>query len=195
MTLPHWLDPTCGVAAPKPLPRSNNKATRRAQEKAFALSQLAVLTSLGVGEFQRFELLGITFDEADRGRSSLSRLHNVVGQKAKEDVAAWFMRRFGYPLRWVEMPGHTRSGDPALVHYAVFTEDRVCWQLLLERVFGPNPYAHDYRDAAQKLQAGDLEWINALIEAGYRGDVTKAHPDVSIAAHRRLVTELRVLVA
>jgi hypothetical protein len=188
VTLPSWLDP----AAELPLPPRGPKLPR-----GFVRGQDAVLRTLGVPEWQRWELIAIAAAETGWGSSAARQASNLGGQKVKADVAAWHRRRLGFPMRWFRAAGHVASGDKPEVLYAAFPDDATYWRLAMERVFGTPiapPWMERYRDAGGKLWAGDEGWFPALLAAGYRGSVTAAKPAASIAAHRSIVSRVRALL-
>jgi hypothetical protein len=189
VTLPGWLEP----AAELPLPAKGPKLPR-----AFVRGQDATLRTLGVPEWQRWELIAIAAAETGWGSSAARQASNLGGQKVKADVAAWHRRRMGTPLRWFRAAGHVKSGDKPEVIYCAFDSDATYWRLAMERVFGTAvaaPWMERYREAARLLWAGSPEWFPALLAAGYRGSVTAAAPARSIASHRSIVARVRALLA
>jgi hypothetical protein len=197
MPLPSWLSESARVERPAPLPR--RLAKDDAHCRTALLQQDAILRRLGVPACVREELLAISALETAWFTSAAFLAGNVAGLKVKADVAGWHRRRMGSPLRWFYAPGHTASGDKPVVAYCGFADHETCWRVLLERVFGTGvapPWVEDYREAAAMLWAGNPGWLRSLlVKGGYRGRVTAAAPDESIAGHRRIVGRVRALLA
>jgi hypothetical protein len=196
MPLPSWLSEAARVERPAPLPR---KLARDDGHCRTALrAQDAILRRLGAPPCVREELLAISALETAWFTSAAFRAGNVGGLKIKKDVADWHQRRMGMPARWFYAPGHTASGDKPVVAYHAFADPETCWRVLLERVFGTPvaaPWVADYREAAAMLWAGDPAWLRSLLVRGrYRGRVTAAAPDESIARHREIVARVRSLL-
>ncbi len=160
---------------------------------------LAILAALGVPEWQRDQLAGISAHESGWYDSALIALRNWAGSKAKQDVAQRYERRTGKPLPWCRTPGHVASGDPDEVRYGAWDSDAGYWTDWLVRHVGSapgiRPQATIYATAAARFWANDPTWIDALIEAGYRGNTSEpTKRAVAVAAHHSEVARVRRLV-
>lgn len=191
MTAPvSWLADDAEVAlGPRPAPDHPGFVDRCVLE----------LRVLGVPLWQAFELTAVACLEASWGESRAVEWHNLGGVKAKRMLAGLYVREHGRPQRWFRAPGHTASGDPAEVYYLAWDSDADFWRMWLARHVGARPGAEPWEP--RYVRAGALfwgrfgEWIEALITAGYRGDVTAAHPTSSVEAHHAIVRRATALWA
>lgn len=194
MPLVSWLRESARIPRPPALPRALAKDPAHARR--FVLATMADLAAVGVTGWAAAELTAISWLETACGTSAAHAANNVAGLKVKRDVAQWHERETGKPLAFFEAPGHTNSGDGARVLYCAFSARVVCWRVLCARVFGPNRWMRQYREASRRLRASDPTWIDALlVEGGYRGPVTAANPTDSIAEHHALAAKVRRILA
>jgi hypothetical protein len=199
--LPSWLDAEREILAPEATPRPRSARVQAREDAAALREQDAILARLGIPEWQRDHLLTIAAHESAWFRSALRKVHNLAGQKAKRDVADWHRRRCGYGQGWVELEGHTASGDAKRVLYGAFPDDETFWRMALERNFGPSatvaPWFEDYREAWRRLWASDPDWLAALIAGGYRGNDVARDPErvaKVLAKHHGTVARVRALL-
>ena len=197
MTLPSWLVPAAEIH-PDPAPPVADETARAA---AFVAEVVAAFRAAGAPLWQALEATGIACLEATwgRARTCYAPVFNLGGSKAKRDIAERYARAHGRPQRWFRAPGHVASGDPAEVVY-------LCWDSIadycafwLARHVGARegvaPWEPRYAQAGALFWARFPDWIDALLVAGYRGDVTAAAPARSVAAHHDIVRRVRVLWA
>jgi hypothetical protein len=185
-SLPSWLDAASEVPLPDPPARDDLAFVRRCH---LALTAFPALTP-----WHRFQLLGVTCLETGWGKSRAVRRCNLAGMKAKRERVAAYAACTGRPQRWFRAPGHVASGDAPTVLYLAYDSEAQFWVLWLNEVLGSSadapPWRERYREAARRFWAQDRTWIDALIDAGYRGDRTAGDPKRragAIATHASVV--------
>lgn len=194
--LPSWIDPALEVDASEDLP---------VNREAFANDGVTHLAALGVSEDRAVEVVAHWATECGWGR----RAHgfNMGGVKLKERDDASHRKHHGRGLGWWRDEGHVESGDPPVVYYRAFDDAPAFWAWWLAR------YAPRDADPAERYAATGRafwnggDWFVAMLLAGYRGTVRQAEvkrivdaggdvgAHLSVAAHDRVVNEVRALVA
>jgi hypothetical protein len=102
----------------------------------------------------------------------------------------------GTPRRWYRALGNKSSGDPQTCFYRVFNSMEEAFAAWL-RTFvpkvdpGKKPNGR-YWKTGQQFWAGE-PWFDDLIQAGYKGDVTRQNPQPSINAHAQIVKTLVIM--
>jgi lambda repressor-like predicted transcriptional regulator len=198
---PSWLDTTRGMTAPPPRPKPASRRAREAEDRAFVRRVDGMLRALGLAPFQREHVAAIVCHESAWGRSALAQCGNLAGMKVKREVADWHRRAYGYALAWVVLDGHAASGDAPRVTYCAFAREEQSLELLLARVLGTavaRPWEARYHETHARLWAGRPDWIDALIDAKYRGGVVAGDPKrraLAIERHHSTAARVRALLA
>jgi hypothetical protein len=176
---PRHLDPAYEVAAPAPWPRDDARRVRELD---------ALLAPLVPARAMRAELIAVAALETGWFRSRACALSNFAGVKAKLDVVRRYAALHGHPMRWFRAAGHVGSGDSPTVYYAVWDSPAQFWRDWLTRHVGAAPgalpAARIYAEAGARFWRGSPRWIEALIDAGYRGRLTAGIPARRAAAIR-----------
>lgn len=174
-----WLDPAAEVPAPAARPRDDAGCARALLD---ALATLLPTRAL------RAEVAAIAVLETGWCRSPAVTLHNFGGSKAKRDIVERYRREHGRSMRWFRARGHINSGDAPWVFYAVWDSAVDYWRDWLRRHLGTapgvRPLAGIYAETAARFWRRSRTWIDALIDAGYRGRVTAGDPARRAAAIR-----------
>lgn len=172
MTLPSWLDPSTEQ------PRTKIEVSKA----EFVLGSLDKLLSLGCTLHQAIEVTGNAVLECGWGQSLYN--HNPFGWKINSTYAKAFKTRTGASPAWFRAKGHVKSGDAPEVYYRVFGDYIQAYEeWLLNFVPKESNPKHRYHQTGKLFWSGG-DWFPALIEAGYKGRVTKANPAPSIQTHK-----------
>jgi hypothetical protein len=131
----------------------------------------------GLDLVKRFEIVANTVVETGWGKHRKG--NNLGGWKITKRAA-------GPGVPWFRAKGNKTSGDPPWCYYRVFGSARDFFTQWLARFVPRNaPDGHRYKLCGEQFWA-DEPWFDDLIEAGYKGENTKARPDRSIASHRQI---------
>jgi hypothetical protein len=122
--------------------------------------------------------------------------HNYGGIKAKPKNLTG--------RQWCRAVGHVNSGDPPEVYYLVLASVDDYAKLSLE-TYAPKPVpsdldkwptvpttSGDYRPAGLSFwrvgNRSPFEWYDKIVEAGYKGEVTKTDPARRASSNRQFIT-------
>lgn len=140
----------------------------------FVLKCVNACMSVGFDIIHAVWLTGNTCQETGWGR--FHRGNNLGGVKINKALAndlSW----------WWRAAGHVNSGDAPVCYYMVFASYEAFFTFVSKRfvpVPGTAPKSR-YRKTGEEFHAY-RPWHDDLIAAGYKGEVTRANPDKSIAA-------------
>lgn len=99
---------------------------------------------------------------------------------------------------WWRAPGHINSGDPEWCFYRTFSGPDMFFKEWLER-FVPKVSSDKHRYHRTGLlfweQPQLAPWFPELIQAGYKGEVTKANPNKSISSFNNIVIRSQTILA
>ena len=182
---PFWLVAACEVTDASEPPKL---------EKApFVLRCLTALTALGCSVVQAVEVTANSVNETGWGQHY--RAWNLGGWKIWKFSA---QNANGSPRRWWRALGNQSSGDPQTCFYRAFQSPEEFFAEWLRAFVPKDPTAGKknarYAKTGQQFWAGQ-PWFDDLIAAGYKGDVTQANPDRSIAEHAKLVDTIAMIWA
>lgn len=188
--IPSWLDPSKEVT-------STNDGAKPTID-VFIPGAVDSLLSLGCSMPQATEVAANTISEI--GYKLKYRANNCGGWKINKDSAQGYEKKHGKKPLWWRAPGNKSSGDPPWCYYRGFESLAQFFAEWL-RKFVPKPDslppapAHGtdpfrYRKTGAAFW-GDLQadWFAELIAAGYKGEITRAHPRNSILNHEILNNE------
>lgn len=184
--IPSWLDPATEVLAEHEPPK--------ADKYPFALRCVDVLLAMGLTHQQAFEVAANAVVETGWGQHY--RAFNLGGWKIRKDFVDAYLKKFGRSPKWWRAPGNKSSGDRPWCYYRGFDSIEEFFAAWLE-TFVPKPGARKksrYLKTGEEFWAG-RPWFDDLIEAGYKGAVTKKSPEGSIHGHDALTAKIRVLWA
>lgn len=181
-TIPAWLDPALEVTEANDSPKL--------PKNDFIILCLRILRDLGCAFDQALGVAANTMCECAYGKKY--RGNNLGG------VKIW-KSKTSKTKRWWRSAGHQLSGDPAICYYRAYKDFEEFFSSWLKS-FVPKPgigkmptkiTTGDYRLIGKAFWEGQ-EWFPLLIEAGYKGAVTKEKPSGSIKAHESIIRDLRV---
>lgn len=168
---PFWLNPD--------LEWTEADEPEKYDKAHFVIRCIAILLDLGCNIEQA---IGVTANAvAETGWGKHYRANNLGGVKANRNNTS-------ANDRWWRALGHERSGDSHTCFYKAFHDFKFFFTYWLQ-VFAPRPGTAPksrYRKTGEEFWAG-RPWFDDLIVAGYKGEVTKMHPDASIEAHGEIV--------
>lgn len=171
---PFWLRPELEVTEHRP----------PLERDPFIVACVQALLALGLTTEQALGVQANTISEI--GWKFKFRAWNLGGVKINKNTCK---NPDGSPRRWWRALGHKKSGDPHTCFYRAYDSLEAYFAEWI-RVFVPKPPAKGrYGATGARFWAG-LEWFPAMVEAGYKGEVTKANPTNSLTAHRALVREV-----
>lgn len=177
---PPWLDPEREIKAGSSLP----------PKAEFIATCLDHLRNAGCSWTQAFGVAANTMNEAAWGQRYLA--NNLGGWKITRTSAR---DPDGTPRYWARALGNKGSGDPQTCFYRAFRSYEDFFRAwLLAYVPKDASDGHRYR-LTGKLFWEEKSWFPALIEAGYKGPVTRARPQGSIREHQLIEHTLRVFAA
>jgi hypothetical protein len=178
--IPFWLDPRAEWTdedekrCPHPAPRD------------FVLACVDACLSAGLDVVQACEVAGNACVETGWGRAH--RAHNYGGVKITKNTA-------GPGARWWRAAGHVASGDEPVCYYRAFASAQAFFDFWTAH-FVPRPEyaAHSrYAKCGEQFWAHE-PWFDDLIAAGYKGEVTKLHPEKSLAAEGQIDARVETFV-
>lgn len=183
-TIPSWLDPK----TEQPF------HTENIPKDQFVLGCMAKLMTIGCDPLQAAGVTSNAVNEAAWGKAVVCG--NAFGWKITRSFADNYKTQMGKSAPWWKAKGHVESGDPEWCFYRVFpsfSEALPEWVKKFtpkssELPLPPHPPAKDsyrYRKTGEVFWAGG-DWFPELIQAGYKGPVTQAKPDASIAEHQSI---------
>jgi hypothetical protein len=123
--------------------------------------------------------------------------YNAGGVKATKSWAERYKARTGKSARWWRTHGNVGTGDSTTVFYRAYESID---DFLLEwlATFIPKPGTvgpkHLYRATGEAFWSGK-SWFPLLVAAGYKGRVSAAKPEGSIAAHASIMRRLTTVWA
>lgn len=172
---PFWLRPELEVTERRP-PLAKGE---------FLVLCMEALRSLGLSTEQALGVVANTISEV--GWKLKFRAWNLGGVKINKNTCT---NPDGSPRPWWRALGHKKSGDSHTCFYRAYSSLAAYFQEWVA-VFVPRPPNRGrYGATGARFWAG-LDWFPALIAAGYKGEVTEAHPEKSVEAHASLVREIR----
>ena len=183
--IPSWLNPN----VERPFHKEG------LTKEQFVLGCMTCLLHIGCDPFQSAGVTANTCNEAAWGSAVVCG--NAFGWKITQNYADHYRIKNGKPAPWWKAPGHVASGDPEWCFYRAFesyTEGLPEWLSAFtpkpsELPIVPTPPAKDsyiYRQTGEAFWSGG-DWFPLLCKAGYKGPITKAKPDASIAEHKSIV--------
>ena len=121
---------------------------------------------------------------------------NFGGVKIKEAETKRLTALNGKCPLWWQKEGHIASGDEPMCYYKAYSSPEHFFKEWLETyVPKPSTVALTYRyQKCGDLFWKNLRWFHALIEAGYKGKVTKQNPNPSIETHETIVNKVRIMM-
>ena len=151
---------------------------------------LAHLRRAGCSWNQAFGVAANTMNEAAWGQSYLA--NNLGGWKITRNSAR---DPDGTPRFWSRSLGNKGSGDPQTCFYRAFRSYEEFFRAWLLAYVPKNASeGHRYYRTGQLFWA-EKAWFPELINAGYKGPVTRARPQGSIREHQLIEHTLRVFAA
>jgi hypothetical protein len=181
---PFWLDRNREITAAMEPPKM--------LKGAFVVACILALLALGLTFDQALGIAANTMNETGWGR--FYRAFNLGGWKVFKGTSH---DPDGTPRFWWRALGNKSSGDPQTCFYRAF---RSLEEFFAEWVawFVPKPGAAGskgrYGKTGAEFWSGN-EWFDDLIAAGYKGEVTKLHPDGSMHEHENIEHALLVFWA
>ena len=163
------------------------------KKAVFVLKCILALIVLGCTPAQAFEIAANTMNETGWGR--FYRAWNLGGWKIWKFSST---SRDGTPRQWSRALGNKSSGDPQTCFYRAFASLEAFyaeWLLTFVPKVDPGKKPNGrYWKTGQQFWAGE-PWFDDLIEAGYKGEVTRQNPENSIEAHESIVKTMSVYYA
>jgi hypothetical protein len=123
--------------------------------------------------------------------------NNAGGVKATKPWAERYEARTGQKPRWWRTHGNVGTGDSRTVFYRAYdTLDDFLAEWLATFVPKPGTVTakHRYCRTGEAFWSG-RPWFPLLVAAGYKGPVSAASPDGSIAAHASIMRRLTIVWA
>jgi peptidoglycan hydrolase-like protein with peptidoglycan-binding domain len=179
---PSWLDPAARVTGPEPPKLSRD---------AFPVMCVDTLLSLGCPIVGACEIAANAVTETGWGQEY--RANNLGGWKCSRGAAERYKARTGQSMPWWTTHGNAGTGDSQTVFYRAFPSVRdffAEWLLTFVPKPGTVGPTHLYKRTGEVFWSGG-DWFPELIRGGYKGRVTKANPDKSIAEHVSLTNSAR----
>lgn len=196
MSQPLWLDLQSEVPFDKWNPNGWINLSKKEKTIKGILISFKSLISSDVGLINKQALEIVANSTVETGWFENIPCFNFGGVKAKEEEYKRLTKLAGKCPPWWQKAGHIASGDQPTCYYKAYSSPEHFYKEWLER-YVPNPstVALTYRyakcgEAFWKHQ----EWFPHLIEAGYKGEVTKKNPNPSIAAHNTITFKIKVLM-
>lgn len=180
--VPPWLDPSAEVGPDK---------GPRLEVGPWLEAIVATARERGLSLAQAFEVAAIFAHETGWGR--FYRAWNLGGVKATQSWAAAYRARTGKPAPYWRAKGNKGTGDSKTVIYRAYAslgEYVGEWLGTFVPRLGSVGEGHRYRATGEAFWRGE-PWVPALIEAGYRGRVTRAKPQRAIEDHAKTVAGVR----
>lgn len=187
--IPSWLDPLTEITeendAPKP-PLS-------------VLIPLIIDACLALG-CNIIQALGVAANVmSEIGWHSAFRGCNLGGVKIWESSVKGYIKKYGKSPKWYRARGNKTSGDPPWCYYRAYDSIEAFiaeWLLKFVPKLGSIPPAptrgtdpYIYRKTGIAFW-NNTPWFPELIQAGYKGAVTKTRPQSSILSHESLKHEV-----
>jgi hypothetical protein len=166
--LPFFLNPVREIVQEPPHP----------DLVTFVLLVLTTLLGLGCSLDHALGIASNTMLETGWGR--FYKGWNLGGVKVKKE---WMTDE----TWWWRAPGHIESGDPPWCYYMGFTSMAAFFLFWLNRYVRAT--TGRYRKCSEQFQAG-AEWFDDLIDAGYKGEVTRMNPEPSLERHEVIIDTL-----
>lgn len=171
---PFWLRPEMEVTERRP----------EMTKSELILLSVEQLLSLRLTTSQSISIVANTIGEI--GWKLKFRAWNLGGVKIKKATAT---DPNGAPRQWWRALGHKKSGDPHTCFYRAYPSLAAYYKEWVAHYVPRPPNTGRYGATGARFWAGQ-EWYPALCAAGYKGPVTEANPEKSIAAHRSLMREI-----
>lgn len=188
---PSWLDPKTKIVT-SDQPPSYVALDDKRKAIVFIMISFCSLASLSktISHDQIISVIANSIVETGWGRKWKG--WNFGGWKInKSDVDAFKAQNNGVCPPWWEAPGHVKSGDPEMCYYRGFPGPRSYYDQWLKR-FVPKQSNESHRYHKTGAAFWDnKDWFPELIQAGYKGAVTKANPKPSIDSHELIVHSVK----
>ena len=179
--IPRWLDPACEWTD-----ADEAKLVKPAPGLPFILSTFDLLrTAHGLDPAQACEVTAHFCEES--GYGARNRAANYGGVKVSKNDA-----RPG--LRWWKAPGHVEGGDAVWCFYKVYAGFPDFVQVFLNR-FLPRAGFGRYAATGAAFWSHREPWFPLLVAAGYKGEVTRAHPHAMLVEEAALDLRVEHVVA
>ena len=193
--IPSWLDPTTeakGLRQPDVFENLNNQQ-KAITGIAFSFKYLLQLDPYMTPE-EASEVIANSISET--GHFKPWSYLNFRGWKINKTAVEQAKKvNGGVCPRWWQAPGHILSGDEPVVYYRVFDTPGQFYSEWLQRFV---PKGSNVSPTHRYYQTGrdfwdtnpDIDrslWFRDLIRAGYKGPVTQANPEASIATFKILI--------
>jgi hypothetical protein len=166
---PAWLDPAR---------QETRHDDPKMSPKDFTVASLRALRSSTQNVFRACEVVANSLNETGNGQHYA--YWNLGGWKYTRDFANAHPNETYWTAR-----GNIRSGDSPIVVYRVFPSLQAFYDAWM-RTFVPRDGHGRYAETGRRFWADDPSWFAAMIEAGYKGPVTRAHPAGPIREHDSL---------
>ena len=209
--VPLWLDPKKEIKQ-SGQPQVYEALDNEKKAVAFILLSFKALEESGNGRFQMNakQLLAVVGNSvSETGWGKTWKGWNFGGWKINPQVALeWKRMNNGECPLWWKAEGHVASGDQPVVYYRGFANPTDFYTRWMER-FCPRTtdtkhryykcgklfWEHDWTitHETQGIVHSDLnieQWFRELCLAGYKGPVTEASPDASVAAFVSIVKRI-----
>lgn len=171
---PFWLKPEMEVTERRP----------PLERGAFIVQCVEALLAMDLTVAQAISVVAFIISEI--GWQLKFRAWNLGGVKITKRTAT---NPDGSPRQWWRALGHRKSGDPHTCFYRAYASLLAYLREWVNNYVPKAPNTGRYGVTGARFRAG-LDWYPAIIDAGYKGPVTKEDPEKSLAGLRSLVNEV-----
>jgi hypothetical protein len=198
--IPTWLDPATEVTSENfTSPQPWDGLDKEHATAAFLKACMRALMKLGLTTEQALEVTSNTISEVGWERHYIRESFNLGGVKIwKPFVESYKAHNDGACPKWCRAVGNKSSGDPPTCYYRVYDSLEHFFEEWIKQ-FIPKPGSVDSKHRYKKT--GDAFWgelpasfFPLLIDAGYKGEVTKSNPQSSITAHAQIVARCKAIL-
>lgn len=192
---PSWLDPTKEITNPDQ-PKDYHDLNNNLKAVAFIfLSMKALYTvSQNLNINQIIGVIANSVSETGWGKSWKG--WNFGGWKITKPEVDKIKLISGEPPRWWKADGHIASGDPPVCYYKAFSgPDQFYLEWLGRFVPSAAPENSRYYKTGKAFWANSQTWFKEMCLAGYKGVVTAANPDPSVASWATIIKSIKQRVA
>lgn len=151
---------------------------------AFLVACMEALITLGLTTMQAISV--VAFIVSEIGWKLKFRAWNLGGVKITKRTAT---NADGSPRLWWRALGHRKSGDPHTCFYRAYVSLLAYLTEWVSHYVPRPPNTGRYGVTGARFHAG-LDWHSTILDAGYKGPVTKENPDKTLAGLRSLVNEV-----
>lgn len=199
-TVPTWLDEKTEIKTPDQ-PEEYKKLDDNKKALAFILLSFKCLY-FAKPNMTCYQVLGVTSNSiVETGWGKYFRGFNFGGWKInKSFVEAYKQSHGGSSPYWWKAKGHTNSGDDPVVYYRGFPEGpSVFYKEWMEKFVPENAGSkHRYQKTGLAFWSKPTDgtaWFRELCLAGYKGEVTRQHPEASIQTHLQIESRTKKMFA